>query len=124
MQLVRHASNDPIDSYMLLVLLRERMDETTGLEIALRMKDAQTKYEEVYAEICRRFGSEVGMFRNRWKRVKLQKVRWEVAAAEWRRFRVELKASLSQDFGGDEEAVREHELTQLPESLRLAAIRQ
>ena len=124
LQLVRHASSEPLDSYMLLVLLRERLDETTGREIALRMKDPHTQYDEVYAEICRRFGSEVGVFRNRWKRVKLHKVRGEVAAAEWRRFRVELKASLSQDFGGDEEAVREHVLTQLPEGWRLAAIRQ
>ena len=100
------------------------MDDITGREIALRMRDPLVKYDEVYAEICRRFGSEAGLYRHRWKRVRLQRSANGVFPAEWRRFRVKLLSAMAQGFGDDEMAVREHVLLQLPESWRLAVIKQ
>ena len=70
-QLVRQMYGEAVNQYVLLSLLRDKMDDVTGKEIMLRMRDPQAKYDEVYAEICRRFGGEVGANRRRWKRVKL-----------------------------------------------------
>ena len=122
-QLIRQLAGESLSPYVQLSLLREKMDDVTGREIALRMRDPLVKYDEVYAEICRRFGIEAGLYRHRWKRLRLQRSANGVSPAEWRRFRVELSA-MAQGFGDDETAVREHVLLQLPESWRLAVIKQ
>ena len=121
-QLVRQVYGET-SSYVLLSLLRDKMDNVTGKEITLRMRDPQVKYDEVYAEICRRFG-EVGTNGRRWKRIRLARTSQGVSLAEWRRFKVELLSAVSQSFGEDEGAIREHVLVQLPESWRLAVVKQ
>ena len=123
-QLVRQLSGENLTPYVLLSLLREKLDLVTSKEVSLRMRDPQAKYDEIYADICRRFGSEVGVNRNRWKKVKLARTGQGVSPAEWRRFRVELLLAIAQGYGEDEAAVREHVLRQLPESWRLAVVKQ
>ena len=96
-QLVRQVYGET-SSYVLLSLLRDKMDNVTGKEITLRMREPQVKYDEVYAEICRRFG-EVGTGGRRWKRIRLARTSQGVSLAEWRRFRVEWLSAVSQSFG-------------------------
>ena len=109
---------------MMLTLLREKMNDITAREIAIRAREPTVKYDEVYSDICRRFGGEAGSFRQRWKSAKLSKDRQgNVTAAEWRRFRVEILAAVAQHPGEEEVAIREHILSQLPEAWRLAVVK-
>ena len=123
-QLVRQASTERVSSYVMLSLLRERVDDVTAKELALLMRRPTSTYDDIYAEICRRFGSEAGLFRNRWKKTLLQKkTNGEVVPGEWRRFKIEILDALSQNPTRDESAVREHILVQLPESWRNAVFK-
>ena len=84
-QLIRQVYGEP-SSYILLSWLRDKMDPETGKEIKVRMRDPQVKYNGVYAEICRRFGGEVGINGRRWKRVKFLQTKHGVSLAEWDAF--------------------------------------
>ena len=123
-QLARHASGESLTTYMMLALLRDRLDDVTAREVSVLMRDPTRTYEGVYADLCRRFGSESTAFRRRWRRVHLQQDRkGNISPAEWRRFRTEILAILDSDPGEDETAVREHILVQLPESWRAAVVK-
>ena len=124
MQLARHASGESLKTYMMLALLRDRLDDVTAREVSVLMRDSTRTYEGVYADLCRRFGSESTAFRRRWRRVRLQQDhRGNVSPAEWRRFRTEILAILDSDPGEDETAIREHILVQLPESWRTTVVK-
>ncbi|EPS71058.1 hypothetical protein M569_03701 [Genlisea aurea] len=108
----------------MLSLLKEKVDSITSREIALKMRNPTVRYEEVYNELCRRYGSETGLFRSRWKKAKLAKNKQgNVLPAEWRRFKTEIGLALSQNPSDDESAVREHVLMQLPLPWQTAVVK-